>query len=140
MYVINDPHNFFTKNLIRELIIIFNKLYQVNFRNIYLTNLSLNEMLDFNTNVLNHKYYTDVITFCSSKKNFIDVEIFICLEYVDRFCQVSENDREWEYIRTFYHALLHCVGYNDSTLEEKNIMTVKEKELTNLFYTFHVKH
>lgn len=140
MFVINDSHNFFTENLVAELIATFKRLYKVNFRNIVLTNLSLNEMLEFNKSALNHNYYTDVITFCSSKKNFIDVEIFICLEYVDKFCQVSENDREWEYIRTFYHALLHCVGFNDSTTEEKQIMTAKEKELTDLFYTFHVKH
>ncbi|MFN4299038.1 MAG: rRNA maturation RNase YbeY [Thermaurantimonas sp.] len=126
--------------MITELINVFRRFYPVNFRNIVLTNLFLDDMLALNSNVLKHNYYTDVITFCSLKKNFIDVEIFICLDYVDKFCLVSEKPIQWEYIRTFYHALLHCVGFNDSTQEEKQIMTEKEKELTDLFYTFHVKH
>lgn len=140
MYDINDSHNFFTNELVLKLLAVFTNLYKVNIRNISITNLSLDEMLKFNKKVLDHDYYTDVITFCTSKKNFIDVEIFLCLDYVDQFCKDSKNSLEYEYVRTFYHALLHCVGFNDTNDIDKDIMRKKEKELTDLFYTFHVKH
>ncbi len=83
-------------------------------------------LLDININYLNHNYYTDIITFNYVEGDVISGDLFIS---VDR---VKENAVEFDAIfikelyRVVFHGLLHLVGYNDKTKEEKKIMREKE--------------
>jgi len=84
------------------------------------------EMLKYNKKYLQHKSYTDVITFDSSIDKKIAGDIIISLERVNdnaKFYQVSYN---YELQRVMAHGLLHLLGYNDKNKEEKKIIRKKE--------------
>ena len=83
-------------------------------------------LLDINVNYLKHNYYTDIITFNYVVKNTISGDLFISID------RVKENSQKFntlwieELYRVIFHGLLHLIGYNDKTEEEKTIMREKE--------------
>lgn len=84
------------------------------------------EMLKYNKKYLQHKSYTDIITFDNSLNNKIAGDIVISLERVNenaKYYQVSYN---YELERVMAHGLLHLLGYNDKNKEEKIIIRKKE--------------
>ena len=84
------------------------------------------EMLKYNKKYLQHESYTDIITFDNSLNNKIAGDIVISLERVNenaKYYQVSYN---YELERVMAHGLLHLLGYNDKSKEEKIIIRKKE--------------
>ena len=83
-------------------------------------------LLDINIEYLKHNYYTDIITFNYVDGSTISGDLFISID------RVKENSNEFstslikELYRVIFHGLLHLVGYNDKTDEEKKIMRGKE--------------
>ena len=83
-------------------------------------------LLDINIKYLNHNYFTDIVTFNYVEGNKISGDLFIS---VDR---VKENSVEYsttvnrELYRVIFHGVLHLIGYNDKTSEEKEIMRKME--------------
>lgn len=83
-------------------------------------------LLEINIEYLKHNYYTDIITFNYVEGNVISGDLFIS---VDR---VKENSTEFntgfikELYRVIFHGILHLIGYNDKTEEEKKLMREKE--------------
>ena len=83
-------------------------------------------LLEINNNFLKHNYFTDIITFNYVEGNIISGDLFISAE------RVKENAKEFntiwikELYRVIFHGLLHLIGYNDKTEEEKIIMREKE--------------
>lgn len=132
--------DYFTQETINKLMQVFFSLYLLRIRSFQLNCLSMEEIYDLNSRTLNHNYYTDVITFYNKKKNFIDIEMYLCLQYVEMASNTANTQLEYEYVRTFYHGLLHCVGFNDFEELEKMQMKIKEEELCDKYFKFHVKH
>ena len=81
-----------------------------------------------NTEYLHHDYYTDVITFDYSKDDEISGDIFISTDRVaenaDRYGVTFLN----ELARVMIHGVLHLIGYEDATDEEKAEMRKREDE------------
>ena len=83
-------------------------------------------LLEMNKTHLNHDYYTDIITFNYVDNDLISGDLFIS---VDR---VKENAGKYdvhffkELYRVILHGVLHLVGYNDKTDDEKKLMREKE--------------
>ena len=50
--------------------------------------------------------------------------------------QTIEN----ETLRVIIHGVLHCMGYNDKTLEQLQIMRNKEEEFISLFHVKQNSH
>ncbi len=79
-----------------------------------------------NKEYLNREYDTDVITFNYNEKEIIAGDIFISIE------QVRINGEQLgikfvkELDRVIIHGVLHLIGYNDKTQEEKKLMRKKE--------------
>ena len=72
---------------------------------------------------------TDVISFIlenDSKKGGLEGEVYANLEQIQR--QAKDYNVTWqnELFRVIIHGVLHLVGYDDQTLEDKNQMTDKE--------------
>ncbi len=83
-------------------------------------------LLNMNIEYLQHNYYTDIITFNYVVGNKISGDLFISIE------RVKENSIEFntswikELYRVIFHGVLHLIGYNDKTADEKKVMREKE--------------
>lgn len=90
------------------------------------TFLNDDDLLQINKKYLNHDTYTDIITFDYNKGNFIFSELFISLDRVHENANINHVDFNRELHRVLIHGLLHLMGYNDKSPNEKSIMTSKE--------------
>jgi rRNA maturation RNase YbeY len=88
--------------------------------------VSEKEILRINREFLKHDYCTDVITFSNNIKLLVGGDIFICPEIVFMNAVTYGSDDYTELYRVMIHGILHLMGYNDGTVEEKRIMRGKE--------------
>ena len=83
-------------------------------------------LLEMNKKHLNHDYFTDIITFNYVEDDVISGDLFISAD------RIRENAGKFnvtfleELYRVILHGILHLVGYNDKTSEEKKV--IKDKE------------
>lgn len=82
-------------------------------------------LLEINKKYLNHYYYTDIITFDYSEE-IISGDCFISIDRIKDNALIFHETFERELKRVIVHGLLHLMGYNDKSQEEKDVMTGKE--------------
>ena len=86
-----------------------------------------------NKDFLNHDTLTDIITFDTSVDlNVISGEIFISIERVKENAIKQNQSLDYEFARVLVHGVLHLIGYNDKTPEQKLKMRSKEDYCLNL--------
>ena len=82
---------------------------------------------NLNFKYLKHKSLTDILTF-----SFEDESGHLCGDIFISIPRVKENAREFkqkladELHRVMIHGVLHLIGYNDSSKQEKTMMREKE--------------
>ena len=94
-----------------------------------------NYLLNINMQFLNHDTLTDIITFPSqenTEKKIITGEIYISIDRISENKTLFKNEFNKELSRIMVHGLLHLLGYNDGTPEEKLVMRQKEDYYLNL--------
>ena len=84
-------------------------------------------LLKVNQDYLKHDYYTDIITFDYCEDNIISGDIFISTQRVAENAE-KYNTSKTELFRVIIHGVLHLLGFNDATDEEKEIMRKKEDQ------------
>lgn len=90
-------------------------------------------LLEINQSYLNHDTYTDIITFdYSDEANTINGEILISVERVKENAEKFEVEFVHELARVMIHGVIHLLGYNDKTANEKTIMREKENTCISL--------
>lgn len=79
-------------------------------------------LIDINQRFLKHDYYTDVITFSNSRKNFISGEVYISVDQV--IVNAASLKVTWtiELLRVITHGVLHLIGYDDQTESQRAYM------------------
>ena len=78
---------------------------------------------------LNHDFETDIITFnLGENQGTIDADIYISVENVKENAKDHETEFNKELKRVMIHGILHLLGFNDHTDEEKETMRNKENE------------
>jgi len=85
-----------------------------------------NYLLNINKEYLSHNYYTDIVTFNYCEKNIINGDVFISIETVKNNSTRFDVTFIEELYRVMIHGILHLIGYDDKSDEEKVVM--KEKE------------
>ncbi|MCE1200485.1 MAG: rRNA maturation RNase YbeY [Bacteroidia bacterium] len=86
-----------------------------------------NKLLEINKKHLDHDYYTDIITFnLSTSFKIIRGEIYISLERVGENAKKMNQTIENELNRVLIHGVLHLMGYQDHTDEDRSEMRAKE--------------
>ena len=93
-------------------------------------------LLKMNQEYLEHNYYTDIITFNYNETNTIKGDLFISYDRIkDNYITFQELSIERELLRVMTHGILHLIGFDDHTEEEKIIMREHENKSINLLYT-----
>ena len=94
------------------------------------------ELKDLNVKFLNHDYFTDVISFDESYDGFVKGNIAISIDRVKENASEFSCSFDDELRRVIIHGVLHFMGFNDKTDDEKK--KIKEKE-NFAIEMFHVK-
>lgn len=90
---------------------------------------SNSEIQDYNERYLKHNYPTDIITFDYGKRaGNIDAECLIGKEVLEDNARESGLLLMDEYCRVLVHGLLHCLGFDDQTPEQKRAMRKEEEK------------
>lgn len=88
-------------------------------------------ILRLNSTYLSHHYFTDVIAFNYSEKDVIIGDIYISINTV-KFNAVKYKTRFIEELhRVMSHGVLHLIGYEDKTEEQKEKMRERESRYLN---------
>ncbi len=80
------------------------------------------ELKSLNIEFLAHDYYTDVITFNYNKGDIVAGEIYISVDTVALNAEEFSVTVQEELKRVIIHGVLHLVGMEDTTEEERQIM------------------
>lgn len=83
-------------------------------------------LLKINEQYLAHDYYTDIITFNYVEGTVISGDLFISADRVKENAGIYNAGFLQELYRVVFHGVLHLIGLNDETPEEKEIMREKE--------------
>lgn len=90
-------------------------------------------LLEINQKYLNHDTYTDIITFpLNNAGSIISGEIYISIDRVEENASKEKQEKSKELARVMVHGILHLLGYNDASPEEKLLMRQKEDYYLNL--------
>jgi len=85
-------------------------------------------LLNINKEFLNHKTYTDIITFDYVEGKAISGEIFISIDRVKENAKKYKQSFPHELARIMIHGVLHLCGYGDKKPADKKLMSQKEDE------------
>lgn len=84
-------------------------------------------LLKINQLYLKHNYFTDIITFnYSEKAGIINGELFISVDRVRLNAKDNDVSQNNELHRVIFHGVLHLLGFNDKTPDERAIMRNQE--------------
>jgi probable rRNA maturation factor len=94
------------------------------------TFVSDDQLLELNRTHLKHDYYTDIITFnLSDDPDALWGDIYISIDRVRENAQAHQTGASAELLRVILHGLLHLLGLNDKTPQQRKKMRLKEDEL-----------
>lgn len=83
-------------------------------------------LLEINRKYLGHDYYTDIITFDYCEGEFLSGDLFISIDTVRDNASFFNTLFEDELHRVIVHGVLHLIGYDDHSDNEKTVMRSKE--------------
>ena len=89
-------------------------------------------LLKINKKYLKHDYFTDIISFNYNKGDIVSGDIYISLDRVLENAQGLDVSDKTELNRVIVHGVLHLLGYNDETKEEKVEIRKMEDSCLNL--------
>lgn len=124
------------KNNIKKWIIhIIEKEFKKSLGNINFYFTDDSEILEINKKYLNHNYFTDIITFSYCTENSISGDIVISVDTVKFNAQYYKVTFENELQRVIIHGVLHLLGFDDTTEQQRIEMSEKENWALQIFYT-----
>jgi rRNA maturation RNase YbeY len=91
------------------------------------------ELLEINKDLLNHDFYTDIITIDQRVGDIVSADIFISIDRIKDNSKELKTDFSEELKRVIIHGLLHIVGFNDHSDKEKTEMRKQEDFCIALF-------
>lgn len=129
----NLPQKRIIKSWIKSVV----QAYNFNLGDINYIFCSNEEILRINIQYLNHNYYTDIITFPYTENRTISADLYISIPTVNDNANQYSQSFAYELNRVMVHGVLHLVGFNDSTDDEKSEMRDAENHwleiLTDLY-------
>ena len=83
---------------------------------------------EINLKYLNHDYFTDIVTFDYREDTIISGDMIISVDRVVENAEIFQCNVNDEFLRVTVHGLLHLLGFNDASVQEKETMRKTENE------------
>jgi len=115
------------------------KAFNYSISELNFTFMSDEDLLQINKDYLNHDFYTDIITFDNTIGKVISADIAISYDRIKDNAKALGIDLNTELNRVMIHGVLHCLGFQDHTEEEKKNMRELEDDMLNMFHVEHQK-
>lgn len=90
-------------------------------------------LLKINNQYLERNYFTDIITFDYGDGKTISGDLYLSIERIRGNAKSLHISGRAELLRIIIHGILHLIGYNDNTEEEKKLMTEREDQYVDLY-------
>ena len=84
------------------------------------------KIIEVNRQFLNHDYFTDIITFDTTRGKLLGGDMFISLDTVRSNAEQIGESYDRELRRVIVHGILHLCGINDKGPGEREIMEANE--------------
>lgn len=124
------------KNLFHRLVSLLKKELNFKLESIQINFISSNYIHKINKKYLQHDSSTDIITFnYTENKLFLDGELYISVQDAEKNAKRYGISLEQELLRLVIHGVLHLLGYDDMSKDNKIVMKKIENRLVNK-YTF----
>ncbi len=91
------------------------------------------KIIEVNRRFLKHDYFTDIITFDTSRGKLLGGDMFISLDTVRSNAELVGEPYEKELRRVIIHGILHLCGINDKGPGEREIMEAHENRALEIF-------
>ena len=96
--------------------------------------VSDDELLEMNRQFLQHDYYTDIITFDhGTERKKISGELYMSLDRIKENAILHREKYSTEFYRVIAHGVLHIIGFQDKTKNEKISMRVFENQFLDVY-------
>lgn len=103
---------------------------------IEITFVNKDKIVEVNKAYLNHDYVTDIISFnLADTDEPIMGDLYICPDHAKQNAQEFENPFEQEVKLLLIHGILHLLGYEDYTDEQKAVMDTEQNRILHLIDT-----
>ena len=91
------------------------------------------KLLEINRNRLGHDFYTDIVTFpLTDCETVLSSEFCISIDRIADNAMTFKRSFDSELHRVIIHGVLHLIGFDDLTKEEKKEMREKEEDALEL--------
>lgn len=91
-------------------------------------------LLEMNQKHLNHDSHTDIITFDYSEDLNLYVDLFISIDRIKVNAKNYKVELIHELLRIMSHGLLHCMGFDDKSIDSKKLMKEEEEKCIHLYF------
>ena len=91
-------------------------------------------LLEMNQQFLQHDYYTDIITFDhGTERKKISGELYMSLDRIRENALLHKEKYSTEFHRVIAHGVLHIIGFQDKTKNEKISMRSFENQFLDVY-------
>lgn len=90
------------------------------------------KIIQVNRQFLNHDYFTDIITFDTTRGKLVGGDMFISLDTVRTNALLVNEPYDKELRRVIIHGVLHLCGINDKGPGEREIMEAHENRALSM--------
>src|SRR5688572_16079276 len=113
-HYLTDPFYLPRRSAIKKFLLSIFKDYSKAVQNINYIFCADKYLLDLNKEYLNHKYYTDIITFeLNTSKECVEADIYISIERARHNAELYSVPVVHETMRLIIHGALHLCGHKD---------------------------
>ena len=93
------------------------------------------QLLEINRERLGHDFYTDIVTFpLDDCREVISSEFCLSLDRIAENALAYRRTYESELHRVIIHGVLHLIGYDDLTEDDRKQMREKEEECLKVLF------
>ena len=91
-------------------------------------------LLGINQSRLGHDFYTDIVTFPIEEGPVLSGEFCLSLDRIAENALTFGRSFESELLRVMIHGVLHMMGFDDHTDDDRQQMRDKEEECLKIYY------